>query len=264
MNKALALSDGGHLAYKVEGSGPPLLLVSGLGGLGAFWATFAQACSFHYTVITYDHRGTGNSSRCDRPYSIAGMAEDARELCDHLGLTDVLYVGHSTGGAIGQHLATHQLLTLRALVLSATFAAPCRYFWRLFNSRLQLLQHMGLDAYREHASLMLYPPYWLAQQDAPTMAPAPAPHPLDAKITERRIQAILEHNCRQVLNRITCPTLVISANDDIVTPEYHSAELAQAIPNAERVQFDYGGHYLPHTRFPDYYQHVFDFLQTTS
>src|SRR5690606_27631942 len=148
MKSTLTLPDGGSLAYESIGTGPALLLVSGLGGVSAFWAEFAKACAPFFNVVLHDHRGTGASSRCDRPYSIQSMARDVRALCDHLKLERPLYVGHSTGGAIGQYLAASQELDIRALVLSATFARPCRYFQRLFESRLQVLQHMGMDAYR--------------------------------------------------------------------------------------------------------------------
>lgn len=260
MKGLLQLPDGGHVSYETLGSGPPLLLVSGLGGLASFWRDFAQVCSDEFTVILHDHRGTGASSRCDRPYSIASMAEDVLALCKHLKISQPYYVGHSTGGAIGQHLVCNGLLTTRALVLSATFARPCPYFHRLFESRLQVLQHMGISAYREHADLLLYPPYWLAQHSV-TRANSP-PHSLDADITQRRIQAVLAHDVLDNLTKISCPTLVIAARDDIVTPEYHSLQLAQTIPNAELILLPRGGHYLSHTEGPSYRRHTLNFLRS--
>lgn len=259
MKSRLTLSDGGELAYEVLGDGPPLVLVSGLGGVASFWRKFAESCAEDFTVVLHDHRGTGASSRCDRPYSIASMASDVVELSAHLGLEAPLYIGHSTGGAIGQHLAAHGKLDLRGLVLSATFARPCAYFQRLFASRLQVLQEMGLDAYREQSALLLYPPYWLACE--PVSAAVSTPHPLDAEITRRRIHAVLQHDELDALPNIECPALVIAARDDIVTPDYHSTELAQAIPDAELVLLPRGGHYLPHTEAERYRRHVHSFLK---
>ena len=260
MKGTLTLADGGSLAYESFGSGPPLLLVSGLGGVSAFWLNFAKACAPFFNVVLHDHRGTGASSRCDRPYSIESMAQDVRALCAHLELQRPLYVGHSTGGAIGQHLAAFKELEIRALVLSATFARPCRYFQRLFGSRLQVLEQMGMDAYREQASLLLYPPYWLAEH-APAIGSA-QPHPLDAEITRRRIHAVLQHDMVERLADIDCSTLVIAARDDIVTPDYHSVQLAQGIATAELTILPRGGHYLPHTEPEPYFRHVVNFLRS--
>lgn len=259
MKGRLQLSDGGELAYQVIGDGPPLLLVSGLGGVASFWKPFAEVCASRYTVVLHDHRGTGASSRCLRPYSIASMADDVVELSAHLGLETPFYIGHSTGGAIGQHLAVTQKLDIQAMVLSATFARPCAYFRRLFSARLQVLQEMGLNAYREQSALLLYPPYWLASH--PVDVSAQRPHAQDAEITRRRILAVLQHDELDQLATIQRPTLVIGARDDIVTPDYHSAELAQSIPNAELVLLPRGGHYLPHTDVERYRRHVLSFLK---
>lgn len=261
MKGVLALDDGGHLAYETIGNGPPLLLVSGLGGLASFWGDFAKACAEHFTVVMHDHRGTGASSRCDREYSIASMADDVAALSRHLGLERPAYVGHSTGGAIGQHLAATGALDFRALVLSATFARPCAYFRRLFTSRLQVLEAMGLEAYREQATLLLYPPYWLAEHEVGAGRSNGSSHVLDAEITRRRIEAVMAHDALDRLPQIQCPTLVIVAADDIVTPPYHSLQLADALPKAEVVVLPRGGHYIVHTESDAYRRDVLTFLQ---
>jgi len=154
------LPDGGRLAYEEAGTGPPLLLVSGLGGLASFWRGFAQACSARFRVVTYDHRGVGRSSPLAGATSIADMAADLLALLDHLGIAATSLVGHSTGGAIAQHLAIHHPGRLSRLVLSATFARPCPYFQRLFEGRLEILDRLGLEAYRRHAALLLNAPAW--------------------------------------------------------------------------------------------------------
>jgi len=261
MKHTLALEDGGHIAYEIIGDGPPLLLVSGLGGLASFWEEFARRCAPYFTVITHDHRGTGASSRCDRPYSIAGMADDVLALMAHLGVERPLYAGHSTGGAIGQYLAARKGVAFSRLVLSATFARPCAYFRRLFETRLQLLEAGGLAMYREHTALLLHPPYWLAGHGIPASAPAAAPHPLDAEILRRRIAAVMAHDALDALCRIQCPTLVVAARDDIVTPDYHSRQLADEIPDAQLALLPRGGHYVPRTETDRYAGVVLDFLR---
>src|SRR5438094_536100 len=97
--------DDGWLRYEVAGDGPPLLLVPGLGGLGSFWQHQVAAFAGDFRVIVHDHRGCGRSSRSRIAYSVEQMADDVLQLMDALGIEAAHFVGHSTGGAIGQVIA---------------------------------------------------------------------------------------------------------------------------------------------------------------
>lgn len=265
MNSRLDLPDGGRLAYEVRGEGRPVMLVAGLGGAGAFWdgGGFAQRCvAAGLQVILHDHRGTGASSRCDRPYSIASMAADVLALMDHLGIERAALAGHSTGGAIGQVLALETPERISRLVLSATWASGCAYFRRLFEARLEILERLGFAAYRRHAALVLNPPYWIAANDDALAAElqAVAEHPLDQEITRRRIRAILAHDVLDRLAAIACPAHVVVAADDAVTPAYHSQALAQAIQGAGLHVLSRGGHLLNRAEPEEYAGAVIPFL----
>jgi aminoacrylate hydrolase len=263
MEKRFRLPDGGELAYRVEGSGKPLLLVAGLGGQASFWDRFAERCTPHRTVIRHDHRGCGHSSRCDQPYSVATMAADLLALMDHLGLAHADIVGHSTGGAIAQRIAIDAPKRLDRIVLSATFARPCAWFRRLFHARLQVLELGGMPMYRAHSALFLNAPYWIARHDDDlerSLAAAGDGHPLDAEITRRRIHAILAHDTVDSLAQIRHACQVIVARDDMVTPVYHSEQIAQAIPDASLVVLPQGGHYLAIAEVDRYAQAVLGFL----
>src|SRR5882757_2630864 len=81
----IKLRDGAELYYEKHGNGPPLFLVSGLGGDGRFWGANVEALAKHFTVIVHDHRGTGRSTLSRIAYSVAQMADDALQLIDALG-----------------------------------------------------------------------------------------------------------------------------------------------------------------------------------
>ena len=76
----LTLRDGGHLYYERHGSGRPLLLVTGLGGLGSFWEPHVAPLAERFTVIVHDHRGAGQSSIARIDYSVDQMADDLLQL----------------------------------------------------------------------------------------------------------------------------------------------------------------------------------------
>ena len=135
----LTLKDGDRLYYEVHGSGPPLLLVAGLGGVGAFWKEHVPVFAESFTVVLHDHRGTGRSSPSQIDYSVEQMSDELLQLLDHLEIKCAGLIGHSTGGAIGQTLALDQPDRIGKLVLSATWSAADDYFKRLFQVRGEIL-----------------------------------------------------------------------------------------------------------------------------
>lgn len=259
------LADGGSLAYTLRGEGPPLVLISGLGGLASFWNAFAEVCTPYFQVVTYDHRGVGGSSALEGPTSIDAMREDLIGLLDHLGIASAAILGHSTGGAIAQNLALAQPERITRLVLSATFACPCAYMRRLFAGRVELLDRLGIDAYRRHAVTLLNAPYWLDANDAVVeaelQAAATRSKPTDAAVVRERMLAVLGHDAQDRLRQIACPVRIVVAADDIVTPAYLSQRLADGIAQAELAVLPHGGHYAMRAEPELYRDAVLDFLR---
>ena len=62
-----------------------------------------------------------------------------------------------------------------------------------------------------------------------------------------RLQAILDFDRRAELGRIRIPTLVLCADDDILTPRYFSETFARLIPEAHNRWEPRGGHALSRT-----------------
>jgi pimeloyl-ACP methyl ester carboxylesterase len=109
------------LHYEIEGSGPPLLMIAGTGLPGATWRTgpSAQYAAEGFTVITFDHRGTGNSDKPDMDYSTRMFAADAVGLLLALDIPQAHVLGHSMGGRVAQWLALDRPERVRSLVLAA-------------------------------------------------------------------------------------------------------------------------------------------------
>jgi aminoacrylate hydrolase len=245
----LTLRDGGHLYYEVHGTGPPLLLVPGLGGLSSFWQPHVAVLAEQFTVVLHDHRGTGQSSLERIDFSVGQMAADLLGLMDHLGIERAHLVGHSTGGAIGQTIALDAPERLERLVLSATWPAADDYFRLLFDSRAEILRQLGPGAYQRASALFLWPPFWVrdhlevaAIDDEEAARRIP-----DPELVLRRIAAIQRFVRRSELHRITVPTLVVGAADDTVTPAYFSEDIGRLIPRSETVILPQGGHFFPVT-----------------
>ena len=80
------------------------------------------------------------------------------------------------------------------------------------------------------------------------------------EVAASRLDAILAFDRTAQLGRIKTPTLVIGAEDDIITPSYFSEELARLIPGAEIKIFPRGGHSLTQVRPREFSQAVLPFL----
>ncbi|MGH7396277.1 MAG: alpha/beta fold hydrolase [Candidatus Rokuibacteriota bacterium] len=243
-----------EIYYEEEGRGPALMLVPGLGGQGAFWAPQVRDLARDFRVIVHDHRGAGRSTHSRIEYSVDQMAADTIALMGRLGIERAHYVGHSTGGAIGQTIAQDHPGRLLSLVLSATWPGPDAYFRRCFETRKELLLNRGFESYWRASVVMLRPPKWISEHDAileeemKRLAAAPPP----TEVLASRIDAIVRFDRRERLGEIRCSTLVIVAGDDALTPAFYSEELAARIPGAKLEILRTGGHFAP-ALVPDEY-----------
>jgi len=190
------------------------------------------------------------------------MASDALKLMDALGIKKAHYLGHSTGGAMGQVLAIDHADRIDGLILSATWAKSDAYFKRLFAARKRALKDSGPEAYLKASNLALLPPWFIAERTAEVEA-------MEAlalknfglpEIWESRIDAISVHDRLAQIGNIRHRTLVLVAEDDVVTPLYFSKQLAEKLPNATLKTLKTGGHMCMITVPEDYNRTVLDWL----
>jgi len=256
------MTNGIQTYFEKQGKGPVIIFVSGLGGTAAYWAPQVAWFARDFTVVTYDQRGAGKSDHPAGPYSIDTLADDLQALIAALGLVRPVLVGHSTGGAIGQILAARQPELLAGMVLYASWARSDLHFNWCFRMRRALLVGSSLEEYVHGSALFLYPPEHLSKH-AERLSPAllaSARHFPQRDVVLSRIDAIMAHDATALLPLITTPTLVVCAQDDILTPPYQSRLLAGAIAGAELTIVPQGGHSFSETETPLFNQIALDFM----
>ncbi|WP_297777425.1 alpha/beta fold hydrolase [uncultured Roseovarius sp.] len=241
----------------------PVVLIPGLGGEGSFWDPVAHVLAADFRIILHDHRGTGGSSRSKIDYSVSQMADDLLQVLTSLGIEKAHLVGHSTGGAIAQTIALDYPDRVAGLVLSATWAAPDPYFTALFQTRLDVLETLGMKSYAMLSALFLHAPEALVAEPSqleprPKM---PAEESDETAIVANRIRALLAHNRRDELRALDHPTLIVCSKDDRITPPHMSQELARLIPHSRLLEIRSGGHFVPKTRPKDWLSTVHPFLK---
>lgn len=109
-------------AYTVEGSGPALFLIHGIGAARDAWRFMVPELRHHFTCITYDLRGHGASPLPDGEFGLDDLVDDLEALRSRLGVAKAHFAGHSLGGMIGPAYARHfpeHVLTLGLLSTAA-------------------------------------------------------------------------------------------------------------------------------------------------
>src|SRR5512146_2334963 len=112
--------NGIDLYYEVEGAGPTVVFAHGAGGNHASWYQQVPFFARFYEVVTFDHRGFGNSQDSNG-LGRGGFVDDLRGLLDHLGCDRVALVAQSMGGATCMGLTAQHPERVSALVMADTF-----------------------------------------------------------------------------------------------------------------------------------------------
>jgi len=91
--------------YDQQGTGEPLILIPYLSADHACYAFQVADYAKHFTCISLDLRGTGESDNTDGPYTTGDLADDVAAFMQALNIPRAHIAGLSFGGAIGMWLA---------------------------------------------------------------------------------------------------------------------------------------------------------------
>jgi poly(3-hydroxyoctanoate) depolymerase len=234
--------DGLRLRVRIRGSGPPLLLVMGLGGSIELWDPFVDAIEGRET-IAYDAPGTGESDVPRRPLRMRKLAALAEGLVSRLGYDCVDVLGVSLGGAVAQQLAFQAQERVGRLILAATacglgavpgnplalamLLTPYRYYSKRY---LNLVAPFLYGGGARRRSLM-------DQQAAARLHRPPS-----LRGYYIQIMATVGWSSLRFLGKIQQPTLVMAGDDDPIVPLTNGRILARRIPDARLHVVKGGGH----------------------
>lgn len=238
--------NGVELSYEIGGTGPTLVLISGLGQNSLAWAGVVDTLRKQFRTLVFDNRGTGQSDVPSAPWTIDDMADDTAALITHLGLGPAAVVGWSLGGSVLQSLLIRHGDVLRAGVLLNALPNYTTVQHRWLDAQLAL-RRSGVSA--EAMVTMTLP--WalssliLSDHDrtaalVDAMVKNPWPTGLDGYAAQA--QAIRDYDARPGLPGVTTPTLVLVGAEDILTPIAQSSQIASLIPGADMMVLGKGGH----------------------
>jgi pimeloyl-ACP methyl ester carboxylesterase len=114
----------GTVAYRVFGSGPPLVMIMGYAGTMEVWdPRFVDDLAQRFRVVIFDNAGVGHTQALPAPLTIDAMANETSALISTLGLGRPNVLGWSMGSMIAEALAVRDPSQVRRLVLCAAFPA---------------------------------------------------------------------------------------------------------------------------------------------
>jgi 3-oxoadipate enol-lactonase len=139
------LVHGKELAVEVDGDGPAVLLVHGLGGTSNFYQVQADALAERFRVIRVDSAGAGRSAAADET-TIESHADDLAGVLDALDIESAAVVGHSLGTLVVRALAARHPGKVSALALLGAVAEPADAGRRAQRDRAAILRDKGTAA----------------------------------------------------------------------------------------------------------------------
>ena len=140
---------GRAIAYRMEGSGPALLLLHGIAGSSKAWREVMPQLAERYCVIAPDMLGHGASAKPIGDYSLGAYASGMRGLLHVLGIEWATIVGQSFGGGVALQMAYQHPECCERLVLVDSGGLGREVNW--------VLRLMTLPG-SEYAMPLLFPP----------------------------------------------------------------------------------------------------------
>jgi 3-oxoadipate enol-lactonase len=233
---------GVRIYWDEQGSGAPLVLISGLGTTSRAWYRSRPVFAKSYRTIALDNRGVGLSDVPAGIYSISLMASDVIAVLNAAGVPDAHVFGASMGGMIAQEMSLRYPDRVRSLILGCT-AAGGPHAVQPGPEALQALMRLGMTPEESNAGF------------APFLYDAGTPRErIDEDMAIRlqwypsalgyvgQLQGISAWEAYSRLSQISAPTLIIHGAADTLIPAANAGIIADRIAGAKLVLIPHAGH----------------------
>ncbi|MCG8547941.1 MAG: alpha/beta fold hydrolase [Alphaproteobacteria bacterium] len=221
-------------AHVVDGSGPPVVLVHGMGLNRDMWDWQHAALAERFTVIRYDLLGHGESAKRPGPYGMSDFVDQLARLMGALGVGPCGLVGFSLGGLIVRAFALAHPSRVAALAILNSAHDRSDAERAAMRDRLALAVQHGpgatIDAALErwftedfaawHPDVLDRVRQWMAAND-PQVYPE-----------IYRVLAESDAELATTIAAIECPTLVLACSEDHGNSPDMARRMAALIPNA--------------------------------
>lgn len=262
----LVTVNGNNLYYETYGLGEPLIFIHGFAVDHSVFSALPNYFQENYQIFLIDNRGSGQSDCPEGPYTVASMAEDIKEFCQRFNLSRCHFLGHSMGGMILQHLAYHDPQLVQSAIFCNTGSKIDIHYALVAKARLTFM-----NAQCPPRSLIENSMGWTFSTEfleRPGMVDdiinlrLANPYPITVAGYENQLNALLNFDSHEWVNKIKTRALVIGSDQDIIIHERNVRKLADSIPHARYHSISGVGHASFIEKPEEFCRAVKDFLQS--
>lgn len=245
-------SDDAEIAYRVEGSGPPVVLLHPFPVHHEFWNPIIPALSSRYRVLRPDLRGHGDSGIGQGPAFMSKHAADLARLMDAEDIGKAIFVGCSIGGYILFEFWRRYRNRVSALAICDSRPQPDTPEGRSarLKSATDVLE-LGTEQFFETMIPRLLGRTTLSMRPD-VVANA---HAMMRKMSAEDVSLVQRGMAERPdsvgdLKTINVPTLIVIGEEDILSTVADGELMRQHIPGSQLKVIPKAGHYSPYEQ-PD-------------
>lgn len=237
-----------RLFYEIDGSGPPLLLVMGLGGNSQVWAPIRRQLASRYRLIMYDMQGTGRSEPSPLSTTRETLLHEVDALLTHLDLPRVNAIGYSFGTSVLLNYATVHPKRVRAISLVSGVYEVTPFIRCFFDTQTELADVLDRSRYLKQVLLWLFSDKFLNEQpeffERIVHMLGRSPHAAQPFHGWRQFVSTFESDYRDKLRAIQLPIQIVHGQADKISPITTVRGAAAAGPSCRLDVIPEGGHML--------------------
>jgi pimeloyl-ACP methyl ester carboxylesterase len=252
--------------YEQQGSGEPLILIPYLTADHACYAFQVAEYEKHFTCISIDLRGTGETDKPEGAYTTEVLADDVAAFMEAAGIKRAHVSGLSLGAAIGMWLAAKYPQKVKSLSLHSGWTKTDPFIktvlegWQVMAKALNSVPEMVI---RGIFPWCLTPELYAAKPDyieflAGFVRSRPA-QSVAAFLEQSK--AVIEHDVTAQLGRIAAPTQITFGAKDQVTSTRFADAMKSEIRDSELVVFEGCARAQIYEKVEEFNQKTLQFLQ---
>ena len=254
------------LNYEQQGSGKPLILIPYLTADHACYSFQVPEYAKHFTCISVDLRGTGESDSSPTGYSTELLADDVAGFMQALGLQAAHISGVSLGAAVGMWLAAKYPAKVKSLSLHSSWPKTDLFVktvvegWQNMAKALPRVAEMTI---RGIFPWCFTPELYAARPEyIQTLAEFVRGRPAQSLASFiQQSDAVITHDADGQLGKIAAPTQITFGRFDQVTSTRFADRLKQGIRHSELVIFEECSHAPLYERVEEFNGKTLEFLQ---
>ncbi|WP_421594568.1 alpha/beta fold hydrolase [Shinella sp. M27] len=225
-------------AYAIEGQGPALFLIHGIGARKTGWTKIVEQLKDQFTCISYDLRGHGGSPLPEGRFGLDDLVDDLEALRAKLGIETAHFAGHSLGGMIGPAYARRHPERVLSLGLLSTAAFRTEDDSSKVKAVVTAMREKGIPQVLDTLTARWFTDDFAAARPDVIEWRKKQVVDTDGDVFLNVFDIYAETEMSPWLHEVSAPTLVLTGELDGGCNPRLNKQIAEALPNSELIILD--------------------------